>query len=48
MYCVVTEKVCIEREKREREREREIGIVFVDCREIERVFMCREIERVCM
>ena len=46
MYCVVTEKVCIEREKKDRERE--IGIVFVDCREIERVFMCREIERVCM
>ena len=38
MYCVVTEKVCIVRE----EREGEIGIVFVDCREIERVFMCRE------
>ena len=46
MYCIVTEKVCIEREKRARERE--IGIVFVYCREIERVFMCREIERVCM
>ena len=41
------------RERRERdretqrEREREIGRVCVDCREIERAFICREIAGLC-
>ena len=46
VYCVVITKMCRERKEsdREREREREIGRVCVDCREIERVFICRDLE----